>query len=168
MIFGMPTYTFVHTALSLVALVAGFVVLSGLFRSERLAGWTMLFLAAILLTDATALGFPFTKFLPSHGVTIVSLVILAVTALALYVLRLRGAWRWIYAVGAVLTLYLDVFVAIAQSFGKIPALHALAPTGSEPPFLIAELAGMALFVVLAIVAVIRFRPMPLTLRSTSP
>jgi hypothetical protein len=158
MIFGLPAYTFMHTALSLIGLVAGIVVLIGLFKSHRLPGWTALFLASIFLTDATALGFPFTKFLPSHGVTIVSLVVLAVTALARYVFHLKGAARWIYAVGAVLTLYLDVFVAIAQAFAKIPALRATAPTGSEPPFLVAELVGLALFVVLAILAAIKFHP----------
>jgi hypothetical protein len=168
MIFGMPTYTFVHTAISLVALVAGVVVLIGLFESRRLDGWTALFLAGILATDATALGFSFTRFLPSHAVTIISLLVLALTILARYVLRMQGAGRWLFAVGAVLTLYFDVFVAIAQAFGKIPALHALEPIFGQPPFLVAEVVVLLLFVGLAIAAAIKFHPEAPAFRTTLP
>jgi hypothetical protein len=105
-------------------------------------------------------------FLPFHGVTpaiklgIISLIVLLVTIYARYSRHLAGAWRWIYAVGAVLTLYFNVFVGIVQSFEKIPALHALAPTQTEPPFKITQPSVLGLFIVLGFVAAIRFRPEP--------
>ena len=96
-----------------------------------------------MLTSVTGFGFPFDHLLPSHKVAIISLVVLAVAILARYVLHLVGAWRWIYVVGAVMALYLNVFVLIVQLFEKVPALKALAPTQSEPPFLVAQLVVLA-------------------------
>ena len=83
-------------------------------------------------------------------------MILAVTIPARYVFHLVGAWRWIYVVGAVAALYLNVFVLIVQAFLKVPLLNALAPTQTEPPFLIMQVVILALFVVLTVVALIRF------------
>jgi uncharacterized membrane protein SirB2 len=80
--------------------------------------------------------------------------------LGLYVFRMAGAWRWIYIVTAVVALYLNVFVAIIQSFMKIPAVHDLAPTQSEPPFLVTQIVVLLLFIVLGVMAVRRFRPTP--------
>jgi hypothetical protein len=57
-------------------------------------------------------------------------------------------------------LYLNVFVLVVQSFEKVPALKAAAPTQKEPPFLVAQLAVLALFVVLTVLAVKRFRNEP--------
>ena len=57
-------------------------------------------------------------------------------------------------------LYFNVLVLIVQAFLKVPALHALAPGGSEPPFLIAQGAALVLFVVLGIAAGFRFHPKP--------
>ncbi len=108
----------------------------------------------------TGFGFPFHRFLPSHGVGIISLVVLAVAIFARYACNLAGAWRRVFVVCAVGALYLNVFVAIVQAFLKVPALKAMAPTQSEPPFLFAQLIAMAVFVVLAIVAAIRFRHVP--------
>jgi hypothetical protein len=96
--------------------------------------------------------------MPSHVVGIISLVFLAAALVALYVYRLAGAWRWIYVVGAVVALYLNVFVGVVQSFQKVSFLRPLAPTQSEPPFLVAQLAVMAVFIVLGIVAVRKFHP----------
>ena len=89
-------------------------------------------------------------------VGILSLVVLAIAILARYALHLAGAWRWIYVVCAVLALYLNSFVAVVQSFLKLPALTALAPTQKEPPFLVAQLIVMALFLVLGTLAVKKF------------
>ncbi len=113
-----------------------------------------------MATSATGFGFPFFAFLPSHGVGIVSLVVLAVAIIARYAKHLAGAWRWIYAVGAVVALYLNVFVLIVQLFRKVPALAAIAPTQSEPPFFVAQLLVMALFIWLGIAAVRRFHSEP--------
>jgi hypothetical protein len=160
MILGMTTstYTLVHVAISLLGICSGFVVLFGLLASKRLDSWTALFLVTTVLTSVTGFGFPFDHLLPAHKVAILSLVVLAVAILARYVLHLVGAWRSIYVVGAVMALYLNVFVLIVQLFEKAPALKALAPTQSEPPFLVAQLAVLAVFVLLAIFAVKRFHP----------
>jgi hypothetical protein len=98
----------------------------------------------------------FHKFLPSHVIGIISLITLAIARRARYLRHLTDAWRWIYAVNVVISLYLNVFVLVAQLFQKIPALKSLALTQSEPPFLIAQLAVMALFIALGIFAVKRF------------
>lgn len=158
-VFGM-TLTSVHVALSLIGIFSGFVVVFGLLAAKRLDGWTVLFLVTTVLTSVTGFFFPFHHFLPSHAIGIISLVVLAVAILARYPLQLAGAWRRIYVVTAVITLYLNVFVLIAQAFMKVPALKAMAPTQSEPPFLVAQLLCLVLIVVLAIFAAIKFRTEP--------
>jgi hypothetical protein len=158
MILGLSTTTFtsVHVALSLIGIVSGVIVLYGMVRAVRLDGWTALFLATTVLTSVTAFLFPSTSFGPAHVVGVLSLAALAAAIVALYFFRLAGPWRWIYIVGAVLALYLSVFVAVVQAFQKLPPLAGLAPTQSEPPFLIAQLVVMAIFIVLGVVAVKRF------------
>lgn len=159
MILGMTlaTYTLLHVAISLVGIGSGLVVLYGLLTGKRLDSWTALFLVTTVLTSVTGFGFPFDHLLPSHKVGIISLAALAVAILARYGLHLAGAWRSIYVVTAMLALYLNVFVLVVQLFLKVPALHALAPKGSEPPFLIAQLTVLLLFIVLIVLAVKRFR-----------
>jgi hypothetical protein len=157
---SLETYTVVHVLISLIGIASGFVVVFGLLTGKRLDGWTGLFLATTVLTDITGFGFPFDHLLPSHKVGIVSLAVLAVTILARYSKHLAGSWRRIYAVGAVMALYLNVFVAVVQAFLKTPALKELAPTQTEAPFLIAQLGVLALFVALGIMAAKRFRPDP--------
>jgi hypothetical protein len=105
--------------------------------------------------------FPFHHLLPSHVVGILSLVVLAVALVARYPLHTRGAWGRVYVVSAMLALYLNVFVLVVQAFLKVPALKAAAPTQKEPPFLIAQIAVMAVFVVLIIVAARKCHPEPL-------
>ena len=162
MILGMTTatYTLVHVVISLVGIGSGLVVMYGLLAGKRLDRWTALFLATTVATSVTGFGFPFDHLLPSHKVGIISLVVLAVAILARHALHLAGAWRWIYVVCAAVALYLNVFVLIVQAFEKVPALKALAPTQSEPPFLVTQLVVLALFVVLGIFAVNRFRDQP--------
>ena len=157
MILGMTPYTFVHVLLSLVGILSGLVVLLGLLSGRRLDGWTAIFLLTTVATSVTGFGFPFDHLLPSHVVGLISLLVLAVAIVARYGFHLAGAWRWIYVVGAMIALYLNVFVLVAQLFLKVPAIHALAPTQAEPPFAVAQGAVLILFVVLAIMAVIRFR-----------
>src|ERR1700694_3413838 len=157
MIFGMTTFTFVHVVLSLIGIFSGFIVMFGPVAAKRLDGWTATFLVSTVATSVTGFLFPFHRFLPSHAVGIVSLLVLAVALLARYALRLAGAWRWAYVISAMIVLYLNVFVLIAQAFQKVPALKAMAPTQSEPPFLLTQVLVMAIFVALAIFAAIRFR-----------
>lgn len=156
----MNTYTLVHVVISLIGIGSGLAVLVGMISAKRLDGWTALFLASTVATSATGFGFPFDHVLPSHVVGAISLVVLAVAIFARYGRHLAGAWRWIYVLSAVIALYLNVFVLIVQAFLKVPALNTLAPTQSEPPFLIAQLVVLALFVAFAVVAAIRFRPTP--------
>ena len=157
MILGMTTLTFVHVVISLIGIVSGFVVVFGLLTAKRMDGWTALFLSTTAATSATGFLFPFHKFLPSHAVGIVSLVVLALATFGRYARHLAGAWKSIYAISAVVALYLNVFVLIVQLFLKVPALKALAPTQTEMPFKLVQLAVLLLFVVLGIFSTIRFR-----------
>lgn len=152
----------IHTALSLIALAVGTSVITDLLGAQQRESLTKLFLATSVLTSATGFLFPFTQFLPSHGVAIVALLVLAVIIPARYRYQLRGAWRWIYASGAVASLYFLVFVLIAQLFTKIPALQAAAPTLSEPPFAVTQAVVFVLFAGLGIVAARKFHPPAVT------
>jgi hypothetical protein len=162
MILGMsvPTFTAVHVVISLIGIFSGFVVLFGMFKSKKLEGWTALFLATTILTSVTGFMLPADHLLPSHIIGAISLVVLAVALLALYVNRLARFWRSLYVVTAVIALYLNVFVLVAQSFQKVSFLNALAPTGSEPPFAVTQLVVLALFIWFGIRAVQSFRPKP--------
>jgi hypothetical protein len=156
----MTAFTLVHVVLSLIGIFSGFVVVFGLLAMKRLDRWTALFLVSTVATSVTGFLFPFHRFLPSHAVGMLSLIVLGVAILARYARHLAGAWRRIYVVSAVIALYLNVFVLIVQLFEKIPALKAAAAMHSEPPFLVAQLVCLALFVVLAIFAAIKFRSEP--------
>jgi hypothetical protein len=162
MILGMSTatYTFLHVLISLVGIGSGLVVMSGFLTGKRLEGLTAIFLATTVLTSVSGFGFPFDHLLPSHKVAIVSLVVLAAAIPARYVFHLAGSWRWIYVIGATTALYLNVFVLIVQSFMKVPALKALAPTQTEPPFLVAQLFVLLVYVGFTILATKRFHVEP--------
>jgi hypothetical protein len=162
MIFGMTTATFtlVHVVLSLVGIFSGLVVTFGLIAGKRFDGWTAVFLITTVATSATGFGFPTDHLLPSQVIGMISLVVLAVAIVARYALHLVGVWRRIYVVTAVLALYLNFFVLVVQSFLKVPALNALAPTQSEPPFLVAQLVVMAAFITLGVLAWRRFHGAP--------
>ncbi len=158
MIPAMNALLFVHVAISLVGILSGLVVLYGLLTANRMDGWTLLFLATTVATSVTGFFFPLNGFTPAIGVGILSLVILAVTIPARYRFHLSGGWRRIYVIGSVVALYLNVFVLVVQSFLKVPALHALAPQGNEPPFAIAQGIVLLLFVVAGFLSVRRFHP----------
>jgi hypothetical protein len=160
MILGMSTSTFtlVHVILSLIGIFSGIVVLFGMLASNRLPGWTAVFLATTVLTSVTGFFFHSEKFGPPHVVGVISLAVLAVAVPALYLYRLAGSRRWIYVAGAVVALYLNVFVGIVQAFQKVPFLSALAPTQAEPPFAIAQAVVLLVFIVLGILAVRSFHP----------
>src|SRR5258706_10339944 len=157
---SLSTFTLVHVVLSLVGIGSGFVVLYGLLVGKRLDGWTALFLVTTVATSATGFGFPFDHLLPSHKVGIVSLLVLAMAIVARYLLHLAGAWRRVYVISAVMALYLNAFVGVVQALVKVPALNALAPTQSEPPFAVAQGLVLLVFAALGSVAAIRFRPEP--------
>ena len=162
MVLGMSlsTFTMLHVIISLIGVVSGLVVLSGLLGSKVMPSWTALFLVTTILTNATGFLFPFDKLLPSHIIAIISLVLLAIACIALYAMRLAGPWRWIYVVTALVSLYLNVFVLVIQGFLKVPALHALAPSvpPSEPPFAVVQGLVLLFFVLFIIGAWRRFHP----------
>ena len=162
MILGMSlsTFTAVHVLISLIAIVSGVIVMFSLLGTNRRPSLTATFLLFTILTSATGFLFPFEKLLPSHIIAIVSLVLLAIACVALYGMKLSGAWRWIYVLTAMVSLYLNVFVLVIQSFLKLGPLHALAPSvpPSEPPFAIVQGILLLLFVVVIIGALRRFRP----------
>jgi hypothetical protein len=151
-------YTIVHTLISLVAIFTGIVVVFGMLAGLRLNGWTKWFLTTAILTTVTGFFFPFHGFTPAIGFGIISLPFLALTIFARCSRQLVGAWRWIYVIGVVICLYFNLFVLVVQSFEKVAALHALAPTQTEPPFKLTQLIVLVLSILLAIVAAIRVRP----------
>ena len=160
MILGMSTasFTLFHVVLSLIGIVSGLVVLVGLWAARRLDGWTALFLATTVATSLTGFLFHSAHFGPPHVVGLISLVLLVLAVLARYSYHFAGSWRAIYVVAAVAALYLNVFVGVVQAFQKLPLLQPLAPTGSEPPFMVAQGLVLVAFVVFAVIALKRFYP----------
>ncbi len=160
MVLGMTltAYTVLHVILSVIGIAAGLIVVGGLLAGNRLPLTTAIFLITTLATTLGGFLFPFNGFTPAIGVGIVSTIVLVATIAARYVFRLQGSWRWIYVGGAVISLYLNSFVLVVQSFLKVPSLNVYAPTGSEPPFAITQGVVLAVFVVLGILSLWRFRP----------
>jgi hypothetical protein len=164
MVLGMSlaTFTLVHVIISLIAIVAGIIVMFGMLGANKLPGLTAIFLLFTILTSATGFLFPFEKLLPSHMIGILSLVLLAIACIALYAMKLSGVWRPVYVVTALASLYLNVFVLIIQSFLKVPALHALAPGNppAGPAFAVVQGLVLVFFVIVIIGAWRRYKPMP--------
>ncbi|HEV3159164.1 MAG: hypothetical protein WBG18_28945 [Xanthobacteraceae bacterium] len=160
MIVGMSigAFTILHVAITLVAIGSGLIVVGGMFASHRLPVTTALFLFTTALTSVTGFLFPIHGFTPALGVGLLACVVLAVALFALYKEHLVGAWRWIYVITAIASLYLNIFVLVVQSFVKVPALNALAPTQSEPPFTTTQAAVLAVFILIALIAMLKFRP----------
>jgi len=162
MILGMSTSTFtlLHVLISLIGIGSGLIALYGWLNGRLLSGWTPLFLVSTVLTSVTGFLFPVEHLLPSHKVGILSLIVLAIANAALYLFHLAGKWRAIYVISALTALYLNCFVAVVQSFLKIPALHVMAPNGNEPPILVAQTIVLLFFIVLGVFATKRFRGVP--------
>jgi hypothetical protein len=155
---SLDTFTTVHVVLSLIGIASGIIVALGMLGGRHLGGLTELFLATTVLTSVTGFLFPFTTLLPSHVFGVISLVVLALALLALYAFHLAGTWRPVYVVTAVIALYLNVFVGVVQAFQKLAVLQPLAPTQSEPPFLIAQVLVLIVFVVAGVAALRTFHP----------
>src|SRR5271165_3039618 len=151
------TYTFLHVLISLVGIGSGLVVMYGFLTGKRLDGWTAVFLITTVATSVSGFGFPFEHLLPSHILGILSLFVLAVAIPARYAFHVAGAWGRAYVIASAVALYFNVFVLVAQLFMKVPTLKALAPTQKEPPFLVAQILVMAIFVALTIAAARRFQ-----------
>jgi hypothetical protein len=160
MILGMSlsTFTTVHVILSLIAIFTGFVVMFGLFGSKKLKGLTAIFLLASVLTTAGGFAFPNDHITPGIILGIVSSIALLFAIVTGYALNLSGASRGIYAVSVVLVLYFNFFALVAQGFKRVPALHSLAPTGTETPFAITEGIVLLIFIIFCSYAAKKFHP----------
>jgi hypothetical protein len=154
---ALPAFTIVHVAISLAAIASGFVIAFGMIANKRFEGWTAFFLSTTVLTSVTGFGFPIKGMTPGIVFGIISLVVLAPVIFGRYPGRLAGVWRPVYVIGAVFAFYLNFVVLIVQSFQKVPALHALAPKQTEPPFLVVQVVSMVAFIVLGTLAFRRFR-----------
>ena len=161
---SLATFTMVHVIISLTAIAAGLVVMVGMLCSKQMPGPTAIFLLFNVLTSVTGFMFPFNGITPGILIGILSCILLTIACTALYAMHLAGAWRWIYLVTALVSLYLNVFVLVIQSFLKVPALAALAPSvppapPSGPVFAVVQGIVLVFFVVLTIGAWRRYRPM---------
>jgi hypothetical protein len=152
-------FTLLHVAISLVAIASGFyVVIIGLLSARLLPVFNGIFLTTTLATSVTGFLFPFKGFTPAIGVGLLSLALLSTAFIALFRHAWRNSWRWIYVVSVVGALYLNAFVAVVQAFQKIPSLNALAPTGTEPAFIVAQSLLLATFGFLGLISLRRFHP----------
>ena len=151
-------YTIFHTALSIVAITSGILVVKGLVSSHGRQLWTLLFLWTAWATTLTGFFFPFNGVTPALTLGVISIVPLTLGTLARYRHRLKGPWRSTYVVTIVLTLYFNCFVLVVQAFRHVPELNALAPTQTEPPFKIAQLITLVLFIVAGIASFKRYQP----------
>ena len=155
-----PTFTLLHVLLSVVGIAAGLIVMGRLLRNRALGLSNTIFLVATILTSASGFLFPAKSaaFTPGQTLGAISLAVLLIAVLALHVGNLIGAWRWIYVVTAVMALYFNVFVGVVQAFAKVGWLRMLAPTQTEPPFALAQGAVLLFFLIVAAIALRRFRP----------
>jgi len=160
MTWGIPTAVFlqIHVAFSLIGIVSGLIALYGLLSGRMLAGWMRLFLITTILTSVTGFPLPPFGFDPPRAIGTISLVLLALAVVALYIFHLKGLWRPVFIVTALVALYLNCFVGVVQAFQKLSFLHPLAPTQSEPPFVAAQLVVLVVFVVFGVLVLRRFDP----------
>jgi len=159
---SLSAFVIVHVIISLIAIASGFVVMFGLLGSKRMPASTTIFLFFTILTSVTGFMFPATHLLTSHIIGVVSLVLLAVACIALYAMKLRGPWRAVYVLTALVSLYLNVFILLVQGFLKIPVLHelALGNAPNRPVFAVIQGLVLTFFVVVIVGAWRRFKPMP--------
>jgi hypothetical protein len=171
MIIGMSvaTFTTVHVIISLIAIASGFIVIFGMIGSHRLPKLTALFWVMTVLTTVTGFMFLLVPglvkgFTPAMATGVVATVAFVIALVALYVKNLYGRWRWIYAVTAVMSLYLNIFVLVVQSFQKLKILNPLAPSLGPPfaapqdfQFAASQGAALVIFVVLGVIAALKFR-----------
>ena len=146
----------VHVVLSLLQIPVGLYLALELCRGRAPAATTLLFFALAALTSLTGFPLPPFGFDPPRAIGILTLLLLAASAFAFYSRGAIGLWRPVFVIGSIAALYLDIFVAIVQAFQKLPAFQRLAPTQSEPPFVILQVAALALCIVIGFYAVRRF------------
>ena len=150
----------VHLAVCFIALLAGAFVLTALCRGRYQPTWAAVLLLSTALVSLTGFPLPSPPGTPTPDpariVGVIELVLVLIAALALYLYHLARFWRAVYIVTITLAVYFNVFVTVVQAFMKIGFLHALAPTGKEPPFLIAQLLALVFLIVIGVTALRRF------------
>ena len=157
---SLSAFTTLHVVISLLAIVAGLIVMFGMLGPYHASGLTAIFLIFTILTSVTGFMFPFNGVTPAILIGILSCVLLAIACIALYARKAAGPWRWIYLLTALISLYLNVFVLVIQSFLKIPPLHEIAP-GNPPAglaFLVLQVVVLVFFVIMTVQVWRRFRP----------
>jgi hypothetical protein len=162
---SIANFTILHVVITLSAIVSGFVVMFALLSSKRPAGLTVIFWLFTVATTVTGFMFPFNGFTPAIGTGVVATLFFVVGLIAIYIKKCIGAWRWIYVVTMMVSLYLNVFVLITQSFQKLKFLNPAAPMVGPPfadptntQFVIAQVATIVFFLVVGFLAVRKFRP----------
>lgn len=146
--FDLHTLTQLHTAISIVAIFTGIPVLTALAAGRPRPTLATITIVLLVVTSVSGFLFPYTQFLPSHAVGILSLGVLVVTIWSRWGGRRLTNTGRAYAVTLTVAVYLDAFVFVVQAFLKVPALHAAAPTQQSPIFAIAQAILLAAFVVL--------------------
>jgi uncharacterized membrane protein len=130
---GLSTLGAIHTAISLVALASGFVVL---IRDREISPKTRLgqtYLVATLITALTALGiFRHGGFGPPHVLAILTLVALAVGAAASYSGLFGGASRYVQAVCFSSTFLFHLIPGFTETLTRLPAGAPIAASQDAP------------------------------------
>jgi hypothetical protein len=168
---SLEAFTVIHVLITFVAIGTGFPVVFGLIGSHRLPKTTAIFWVFTVLTSVTGFMFflsPSVRgFSPATATGVLAAIVFLFGLFALYVKYLYGAWRWVYVVAAVMSLYLNVFVLIVQTFEKVklinPAAPMVGPPFAEPQqfqFAVSQIAVLVIFVMLGIVGAIKFRRGP--------
>jgi hypothetical protein len=157
---GLSAFTTLHVVISLIAIVAGLIVMFGMLGTYNAGGLTAIFLILTILTSVTGFMFPFNGVTPAILVGILSCILLAIACIALYAMKAAGPWRWIYVLTALVSLYLNIFVLVIQSFLKIPPLHEIAPGNppAGPAFAVVQGLVLVFFAIMIIQVWRRFRP----------
>jgi predicted membrane metal-binding protein len=149
-----------HVTICFIALLAGALVLGALCRERRLPTWDVVLLLSTALISLTGFALPSPAGTPTPDpariVGSIELAVVVIAALAIYVGRLARAWRGVYIAAMVLAVYLNTFVTVVQAFLKIGLLHALAPSGKEAPFLLAQVVALTLFLLIGVTAFRRY------------
>jgi hypothetical protein len=146
-------FTFLHVALSLIGMASGIVALYvGPLGSRGATCVTALFIVSTLATSLSGFMFPSLRLGPGHVTGAMTLLVFVPTLLALYRYRLAEPWRQVYTIGAATALYLNVFIAVLQAFGKVSILRPLAPSFAAPPLVATQLVVLAIFIALLLLA----------------
>jgi hypothetical protein len=155
---SLAQFTFQHVVLSLLGIAAGFFMMFGFLTSRQLRMMTALFFLATAGTSLSGFLFPNKTVTPAIVLGVLSIIALALALFAQNVKKLTGAWRAVYVISVCAAFYFNFFVLIAQLFAKVPALKAIAPAPTSPAFGIAQLALLAIFVLLTTRAVKKYDP----------